>query len=245
MAEERHRRGADAVKELYVFCEGQTEQGFCTQVLQPHLFPDYDGSVRTILIAHSRRHGVIHRGGIGKYATLRGDILNTIKRRASADVRFTTMIDLYKSPVDFPGKPAIALDPTNPTSYVEALEDAFREDIGDIRFVPYLQLFEYETLLFSDPEGFRIFFDDCDKAIESLKEIAASVSSLEHIDDGEATAPSKRIIALLPGYKGSKTTAGPDIATIIGIDVLRAKCPHFGAWIARLETAWDAGASVS
>ena len=229
------------MKELYVFCEGQTEQGFCKQVLQPRLFPEHDGLVHTILIAHSRRHGVIHRGGIGKYATLRRDIQSGMKQRASADVRFTTMIDLYKSPGDVPGKPAHTLEPNNPTPYVEALESAFRDDIGDLRFIPYLQLFEYETLLFSDPDKFRISFDDCDKAVESLKEIAASVPSLEHIDDGEATAPSKRIIALLPGYYGLKTTAGPDIAALIGVDVLRARCPHFGVWIARLETSWDAG----
>ena len=229
------------MKELYVFCEGQTEQGFCKQVLGPHLFPENDGLVHTIRIAHSRHHGVIHRGGIGKYATLRWDILSEMKRRASAYVRFTTMIDLYKAPTDFPGKPDRALDPNHPTPYVEALESAFRGDIGDLRFVSYLQLFEYETLLFSDPEAFRIFFDDCNDAIEALKQIAASVPSLEHIDDGEATAPSKGIIALLPGYYGLKTTAGPDIAKFIGVDVLRAKCPRFGGWIARLETLWDAG----
>jgi hypothetical protein len=227
------------VRELYVFCEGQTEQGFCKQVLGPHLFPDHDGLVHTIRIAHSKHHRVIHRGGVGKYATLRRDISNELKRRPSTDVRFTTMIDLYKSPGDFPGKPDQLLDPNHPTSYVVALENAFREDMGDPRFVPYLQLFEYETLLFSDPEGFRFSFDDCDEAIDSLKEIVASVPSLEHIDDGEATAPSKRIIALLPGYLGLKTTAGPDIAEFIGIDVLRERCPHFGAWIARLETLWD------
>jgi hypothetical protein len=231
------------LKELYVFCEGQTEQGFCKQVLGPHLFPEHDGLVHTILIAHSRHHGMIRRGGVGKYATLRQDILNTMKQRTSADVRFTTMIDLYKSPGDFPGKSAHALDPSHPSSYVDALESAFRDDMGDPRFIPYLQLFEYETLLFSDPEKFRISFDDCDDAIESLKEIAASVPSLEHIDDGEATAPSKRIIALLPGYSGLKTTAGPDIAEFIGVDILRARCPHFGVWLARLQTSWDAGES--
>ena len=31
------------MKQLNVFCEGQTEQGFCAQVLQPHLFPSGDG----------------------------------------------------------------------------------------------------------------------------------------------------------------------------------------------------------
>jgi len=241
VAEKRHRRWTNAVKELYVFCEGQTEQGFCNQVLKPHLFPDHGGKVHTILIANNRHHGVIHRGGISKYVKFRGDILNTMKQRPSPDIRFTTMIDLYKSPGDFPGKPAFTLNPGHPIPYVEALENAFREDISDPRFIPYLQLFEYETLLFSDPEKFRFSFDDCDKAIESLKEIVASVPTLEHIDDGEATAPSKRIISLLPGYSGLKTTAGPDIAELIGVEVLRVSCPHFGRWIDRLEISWSEG----
>ncbi len=226
------------MKELYVFCEGQTEHGFCKQVLGPHLFPAHDGRVHTIRIAHSRHHGVIHRGGIGKYATLRRDILSETKRRDSGDIRFTTMIDLYKRPERLPGKEANALNPNNPTPYVEALKRAFGDDISDRRFVPHLQLFEYETLLFSDPEGYRISFDDCDDAIEEMKRIAASFPSVEHIDDGEPTAPSKRIIALLPQYEGSKATAGPDIAEHIGLNVMRRRCLHFQAWVARLESLW-------
>ena len=61
--------------ELYVFCEGPTEQGFCKQVLGPHLW-QFSCFIRAILVGHSRRHGIIHRGGIGKYETLRFDIQN-------------------------------------------------------------------------------------------------------------------------------------------------------------------------
>ena len=31
------------MKHLNVFCEGQTERGFCDQVLRPHLFPNDNG----------------------------------------------------------------------------------------------------------------------------------------------------------------------------------------------------------
>lgn len=120
--------------------------------------------------------------------------------------------------------------------YVTALEKTFGDDIGDPRFVPHLQLHEYETMLFADPEAFRIAFSDCDRAIEELKKIADSVPTIEHIDDGPTTAPSKRIIDLLPAYRGSKTSAGPDIAVVIGLPVIRSKCPHFDAWLTRLES---------
>ena len=226
---------------LYVFCEGFTEQAFVKLVLQPHLFPAWDIHVEPILIAHSRRRGVVHRGGVGSYAVMRHDMARTLKQHSSGDVRFSTMIDLYKLPGDFPGKAGHSPIPGNPTPYVETLERRFATDIDDRRFVPYLQLYEYETLLFSNPEAFRVAFDSCDRAIQEFQRIIASVPSIEHINDGENTAPSKRIIMQLPRYSGEKVTAGTSIAAAIGIDVLRQQCPHFDTWVGRLESLRDGG----
>lgn len=145
------------------------------------------------------------------------------------------MIDLYALPSDFPGKAGHKRNPSNLYPYVRALEREFAKDIGDRRFVPHLQLHEYETLLFADPEAFTVSFDDCDDAIEKLKGIARSFPSIEHINDGKTTAPSKRIIAVLPDYEHRKTDAGLDIAEYIGLQQLRAKCRHFDEWIGKLE----------
>ncbi len=101
--------------------------------------------------------------------------------------------------------------------------------------MPHLQLHEYETLLYADPDAFAISFDDCDGAIAGLKKIAAEFHDIEHINDGEQTAPSKRIMELLDGYEGMKAIAGPDIAEYIGLKVLRQRCSHFNGWIDRLE----------
>ncbi len=222
------------MKELYVFCEGPTEQGFCNQVLEAHLL-QFDCCIHTIKIAHSRHHGIIDRGGIGKYETLRFDIQSTIKSRKQQGVYFTTMIDLYGLPADFPGKADNDRNPQNPRPYVEALEQAFGADIGDARFEPHLQLHEYETLLYSDPNAFAVSFDDCGEAIAGLQRIAAEFQDIERINDSELTAPSKRIIELLEDYEAMKPTAGPDIAEYIGLDVLRQHCSHFSDWIGRLE----------
>lgn len=221
-------------KALYVFCEGRTEQNFCRQVLQPTFFPNHDGEVRPILIAHSRRHGVIHRGGVNKYINLKHDIHNTLKEHQRAGVCFTSMIDLYGLPGDFPGKSDHKRNPANPRPYVEALELAFGNDIGDSRFTPHLQLHEYETLLFADVESFKYAFDDCDQAVKQLQEIVDSFTTVEHINDSPQTAPSKRIIDILPTYEGLKQTAGPDIAEFTGIERLSKSCPHFGDWIATI-----------
>jgi len=119
-------------------------------------------------------------------------------------------------------------------------QDTFGIDINHHRFLPNLQLHEYETLLLADPEAFRVSFENCDDEIEQLKALAASKSCIEDINDQPATAPSKCIIAIIPEYKGLKASAGPDIAKSIGIRAIRDKCPHFDRWISQLENLkWD------
>jgi hypothetical protein len=225
------------VKRLVVFCEGPTERGFCNQVLFPHLFPNYAGIFHTILIAHSKHHGRVSRGGVpAHFVTMRRDITNGLKGHKGPDVIFTSLIDLYALPNDFPGKQENVRNPADPVPYVEALETAFGDDFGDPRFVPYLQLHEFETILFAEPESFRYSFDGCDQPIEDLKKIAASFATIEHINDHHTTAPSKRIINLIPAYEGRKPSAGPDIAEYTGLTTIREKCPHFARWLTRLES---------
>ncbi|MFL6290747.1 MAG: DUF4276 family protein [Thermoanaerobaculia bacterium] len=118
---------------------------------------------------------------------------------------------------------------------VQALEGAFANDISDDRFVPYIQLHEYEAYLFSDPTWFGYFYDRHDKQIAALKAIADSYATPELIDDGQDSAPSKRIIAEIPDYEDAKSAVGPQVAELIGLNVIRDRCPHFAAWLARLE----------
>ncbi len=102
--------------------------------------------------------------------------------------------------------------------------------------MPYLQLHEYETMLFADPEAFRISFENCDAKIGKLHAIVTSVKNIiENINDGPHSAPSKRITEVIPEYAGRKSTAGPDIAAHIGIATIRSKCPHVHEWLLQLE----------
>jgi len=55
----------------------------------------------------------------------------------------------------------------------------------------------------------------------------------ELINDGPATASSKRILDEIPEY--DKATAGVAVAEKIGLPMLRRKCRHFDNWLARLE----------
>ena len=237
MAAECHRRGANAVTHLYVFCEGATERQFCVQVLQPHLFMPGTGMVHTLAVGEKDHHHIYGLGKRARYDRVRRFITNTIKQRENENVYFATMFDLYALAADFPGTADLTRNPANPTPYVESLEQALESDIDHRFFFPHILLHEFETLLFSQPEAFAIAFENCDAIIDRLKQIAARESSVEHIDDGQHSAPSKRIISVLPQYEGRKSTAGPDIAEYIGLDKIRQKCPHFDKWLQQVESA--------
>lgn len=224
------------MKQLFVFCEGQTEQRFCKETLRNHLFPNHDGMIHSLAVGAKNHHHVHGISRTSKYETLRKFIRNTLSSHDHKYYYFTTLIDLYGLPEDFPGKSKNTRNSAEPTHYVKALEEAFGKDINDRRFIPYLQLHEFETLLFADPEKFRTAIEGRDEAIEELKQIAGSFPSIEHINDGKTTAPSKRIVKLIPEYEGLKATAGPDIAEAIGLPVLRKKSPHFKQWISRLKS---------
>jgi len=223
------------VKTLYVICEGQTEQRFIDQVLAPHLFNHGFIHVPTILVETGRRKGRSFRSGITSYARLRRTVVNAMKQRKQKDVFFTTMIDLYGLPRRFPGKASHKRNPANPYPFVKGLEREFAKDIDDKRFVPHLQLHEFETLLFVEPQAFAISFENCEAAIAELEGIVAEFPTVEHINDGKATAPSKRIIKVLQEYEDRKVDAGPDIAEFVGLDQIRQNCVHFDEWVKRLE----------
>jgi len=90
-----------------------------------------------------------------------------------------------------------------------------------------------EHRVFSEPTCFRYFYDHHERQIAELNAIANAHATPELIDDGPDSAPSKRIIAHLPDY--AKPVMGPQLAELIGLEVIRAKCPHFNAWLSRLE----------
>ncbi len=220
---------------LYLFAEGQTEQTFADTVLKSHLATLGVYMHNPVLIAHARRKGRVHRGGGWNYKPMRDDIVRFLKQESGRDVFFTTMIDLYALYAGFPGKAEAEKLRHDPHERVKALEASWAADIGDPRFIPFIQLHEYEAYLFVDLPKFGKFYPDADAQISRLKEMSDSVSTPELIDDGEETAPSKRIIREFPAYEGAKPTVGPQMAEAIGLAAIRAKCPHFDGWMKRLE----------
>lgn len=173
------------------------------------------------------------------YEHLARDLKLWMKQDQNADSWFTTMVDFYALPGNFPGFATLPPD-LSALEQVTRLEATLWQDIMERldglpvsrRFIPYIQLLEFEALLFSDPAGFQEAFPDRPAAVAQLTAIRAQFSSPEDIDDDPRTAPSKRILDVLPDYQ--KPVAGLLIAEQIGLEKIRAECRHFDDWLARL-----------
>jgi len=158
-------------------------------------------------------------------------------------VFFTTMIDLYAIPTDFPGLNDAQRLRNNLYQRVEQLEKAWAQDIADFRFLPFIQLHEFEAYLFTEPGEFGLFYPEAQRQIANLRAIAEAHGSPELIDDGPNTAPSKRIINELSDYEGAKAAIGPQVGEMIGLQAIRGKCPHFHRWLTSLEELGKQGTS--
>lgn len=218
---------------LNFIVEGQTEETFVNQTLKPHL-SRFSVGVSARVVTTSKQRGAMYRGGLSSYAKARRDITLWTKQDRNADVRFTTMFDLYGLPTDFPGYSTAAHD--DPYQRVAALEDALGKDISDRRFVPYIQLHEFEALILSDPQELDSQFDNRADGIARLETMVSQFASPEHVNDSTDTAPSKRIIREIPEYEGRKASAGPIVTEKIGLPTLRSKCAHFSEWLDKLES---------
>jgi len=116
------------------------------------------------------------------------------------------------------------------------VEKAIREDIkkgknGTVlasRFLPYIQMHEFEALLFSDSSTLPDVLQD-PNAENSIEEIRDEFATPEEINDSSTTAPSKRLEVLFASYQ--KTLHGPLAAKRIGIAPMLRECPHFKEWV--------------
>jgi hypothetical protein len=220
---------------LNVIVEGQTEEAFLHAVLEEHLAQrEIFVAVRCVETSRDKKRHKIFRGGLLDYRRARDDLFRWMKEDQRPEAWFSTMFDLYALPDDFPDYGEARKQATS-AKRVAALEQGFGQAVNHPRFVPYVQLHEFETLLFADLSKLDWEFLEHAPAIDRLNAVAAQFATPEDIDDGETTAPSKRIIDEIPDYAFRKSSAGPLVASKIGLPVLRQKCPHFRAWLERLE----------
>ena len=141
------------------------------------------------------------------------------------------MIDFYGLPAEFPGRDSL-LQGGSCYDRVQHLEKALVEDIGYPRFIPYLSLHEFETLvLAADPADLASAFPD-----SQASQFAAELPKLgppEEINEGEDSHPSARLVGAVPEYW--KRIDGPRITERTGLVWLCSCCLHFDQWVGRLE----------
>jgi Domain of unknown function (DUF4276) len=148
------------------------------------------------------------------------------------------MIDYYGLGSGFPGTPLQA-SLTN-IEQVEYIERAVKDDIcgkipafrPDVRFIPYLSLHEYESLLCSDPAAFAQSLGQAHLA-NQFHRVRDDFPTPEDINNNPETAPSKRVIEIYGAYK--KVIEGTIAAWAVGIDAMRRECLHFRNWLGQLE----------
>ncbi len=227
------------MKRLHIVVEGLTEQMFVDELLYPALLEKG---------VHAIPHSM---GGNIRWSRMKSDVLLFLKSDPGAFV--TTFFDYYglvhKMTDPFPGKAGLGKFDTA-RKKKDAIEGALRSDVEQgldrrfdpTRFIPYVQMHEFEGLLFSQPEvaAAGMFEPDLAKALRSIRD---SSPTPEDINDDRQTAPSKRIEQILPGYK--KPIQGNLAALAIGLDAIRLACPLFGEWLSTLERLGESGAEVT
>jgi hypothetical protein len=224
---------------VLLLVEGQTERAIAEAVLAPYL------AERGVWLYPRIVGKPGHKGG-NSFSTVLRELKSLLLQEPSSTV--TMFFDYYGLPDDWPwlshskgkrcdvsiavGESAECLE----LSIGAAIADSIGASFNPARFIPYVQLYEVESLLFAGPAEMAAVFQRPE--LESrFSEIVETCGGCEHIDDGPETAPSKRIMRLFPRYrKGSGVNAHAyRIAQRIGVDRIRRACPHFNEWMEKLE----------
>lgn len=217
------------MKRVIIICEGPTEREFCETILSPFFIPQ-NIHIQPPLIKKSR-------GGIVKWIHLRKEILIHLKTDREAIV--TTFIDYYGlyPKYQFP-RWDDAMNIVDKNQRMDFLETSMSEDIDDdvrYRYLPYLQLHEFEGLLFND---INIFHEQIPKddlvGIEELEQTFNDFENPEMINDTRETSPSHRLSRIIKGY--NKVVYGNIIAEAIGLDAIRLRSPRFNDWLNKIES---------
>ncbi len=212
---------------LLLLVEGQSEETFVRDVLGPHLGAR-GVDARCIIAATKRvKSGGKFRGGVVSTQQVHRELAELL-RDSSAHV--STIFDYYALPADFPG---MASRPTGAArKRVEFVEAEWSKAVQRAKFIPHIVLHEFEAWLYAAPVSCAQLFRP-PKVAQELERIARQAGGPEQVDDGRDTAPSKRLLRLWPDYQ--KDLDGPRILGAMGLEVVRDACPHFDAWLRRLE----------
>jgi hypothetical protein len=215
--------------EVFIICEGPTERTFIGEVLAPKIMH------KSIFLYPILIGKPSHQGGNIKFDRAKVDIEGFLKQRP--DIYVSTMFDYFRLDPNWPGNEKIQgkLAATKKAEKIEAatlaeIEKLFPQLNVRKRFIPYIEMYEFEALLFSDASKLA---EKIGVRSSQIEQILTECREPEEINDGAETSPSKRIIKLNNSYR--KVAMGKTISEAIGIQNIRGKCPHFNGWLTKLE----------
>ncbi len=214
---------------VYIICEGRTEATFVKNVLATEL-----GTKGLFL--HPIQIGRRRKGGNVTYDRLHMNVRSQLYNHRTAYC--STLFDFYGLPTSFPGKQLASsrteLEEKALTVHQELVAKLGQSIDGEPlrRFIPYVQMHEFEGILFSDPSCFAEGIGRPELG-NTFAKIRDEFPTPEHINDSPSNAPSKRILKLVPGYE--KPLMGETAARAIGLARIRNACPLFDAWLRKLE----------
>jgi len=213
---------------MQVLVEGQTEERMVNRVFGPEL-GRRDICLTPVVLTTRRAAGRPHdKGGVSKWSVIEREIRGLL-RNSSLD-RVTTMFDLYGLPSDTPG---VADAPTGDAyARVRHVEEAMARAVADPRFLPFLALHETEAWVLAAANELSELVG-VPALAGTLRAQVTAAGGPELVDGGPDTAPSKRIVRAHLGYK--KVVDGSDAVELLGLDALRAVCPHLDGWLKRLD----------
>jgi hypothetical protein len=220
------------MRTVFVVCEGQTEETFISRVVSSAFYP-----LGIALVGQLIETSVGHKGGALVYDRVQRHLRNTLRRPSQPVV--TTLIDLYKLDRSFPGYAEAASKPLD--QRLQVLNAAFHKSIVDSvggradRFLPYIQPYEFEALLFSDVTELTSIETGWAGATAALQGVRDAVESPEHIDEGPTTKPAAHLERHLTNPRYSKTLHGPRAAERITLAKMESQCRYFAGWLNALR----------
>ena len=202
--------------------EGQTEDEFCKQILAPYLLAKGIHLTPIIVTTSRERCGVKHKGGCINLSRVKSEI----KKLLPSFDFVTTFYDLY----GFDNIPK----ETTANELEEKIQELFP---NNAKLIPYIQQYEFETLLFSEPSYYADYFDNPQATVDIEKIIKSCGVNIEDINNSKETAPSKRIANFFDNYDETfeKVFHGYSIIEEIGLEKVLEKAPRFRAWVKRIE----------
>lgn len=221
------------MKRVCIVCEGQTEETFVRDVLAPAFY-----NLGLNLIPEMVETSPGHKGGALKYDRVRRHLRNTLRQNSAPVV--TTLFDLYRLDSGFPGFDVSWSQP-DLQGRLNVLKQALHADVvaeaacQPDRFIPYIQPYEFEALLFSDVPTLTRIEPGWQTAIGALVAARAAAESPEHINDRPETKPAAHLERELSNPSYRKRRHGPIAAQRIGLSKIEAECAFFAAWLAQIR----------